>query len=270
MVPLSPINNKLSKDSGNRQLYMTSNLVPNGNSGDNQITPQPLNVNTTSTKIVRNRNGSGPVKRVSEIFVILVKLTFLKFEIFALRMAKALNLPIGSRSIFRNMSTFTGPLQKVFMRLKHLLSQPGFYFRTFLAFAFHRVINDYLAYVNSLTKVLRFSDFLQLVSSSPERVSGLQVTPTLFQFYLDGMQAITRPVNLDPSLLGLLVAKGVDFAAPPAPVNILGFLSIFVYGGFLWTMVNRMNQGPADSNVGKTRDQMKLDMTLTFEDVAGQ
>lgn len=131
----------------------------------------------------------------------------------------------------------------------------------------------YLAFTKSLTTELSYTSFLQLISIAPERVAALRVTPGAFMFRLDGKLALTRMVNLEPNVMKKLIASGIDFAALPAPTNVLGLVWTFAYAAFIWNVSSKMMQGPQDEGAGKRKDKAgELDAygKLSFEDVAGQ
>jgi len=53
---------------------------------------------------------------------------------------------------------------------------------------------------------------------------------------------LARAVSADPLTMSKLLASGIDFAAPPTPVNVLGLVVTFAYLAFLWRMSSRMLQ----------------------------
>ena len=134
-------------------------------------------------------------------------------------------------------------------------------------------ITRYLAFTKSLTTEISYTNFLQLIAAAPERVGGLRVTPSAFMFRLDGKSALTRMVTLEPFVMRKLISSGIDFAALPAPTNVLGLVWTFAYAAFLWNISSKMMQGPQDEGAGKRKDKAgELDAygKLSFEDVAGQ
>lgn len=80
-------------------------------------------------------------------------------------------------------------------------------------------------------------------------------------------------VNLEPQMMEKLLGSGLDFAAPPTPLNILGVVWTVGYAFFLWKITSRMLQGPSDEGAGKNKDKKRLQEAygdLSFNDVAGQ
>jgi len=126
----------------------------------------------------------------------------------------------------------------------------------------------------SATIEVPFSNFLELLSDSPDRIKGLRVAPSAFRFLLDGKQPIlSRPVHVESKLMDKLVQSGIEFASPPPPRNVLGLVGTLLYAFFLWKVANRMLQGPQDGEgAGKSREKMNLQAygNLSFQDVAGQ
>eukprot|EP00595_Chromulina_sp_UTEXLB2642_P000987 CAMPEP_0196764426 /NCGR_PEP_ID=MMETSP1095-20130614/6096_1 /TAXON_ID=96789 ORGANISM="Chromulina nebulosa, Strain UTEXLB2642" /NCGR_SAMPLE_ID=MMETSP1095 /ASSEMBLY_ACC=CAM_ASM_000446 /LENGTH=381 /DNA_ID=CAMNT_0042119961 /DNA_START=374 /DNA_END=1519 /DNA_ORIENTATION=+ len=116
-----------------------------------------------------------------------------------------------------------------------------------------------------------YSQFLQIVTKTPQRLSSISVTPSVLYFMLDGKSSLTRVVNLDKSLVSLFLQSGLDFSAASPPVNVFEALWNVCYVCFLIFLYRRM-QGPKDETIGKSRDQMGLESfgSLSFEDVAGQ
>lgn len=161
---------------------------------------------------------------------------------------------------------------KVLANLAAMAKQRKFWIQFGLSGVFF-AIAKYLAFTKSLTTELSYTSFLKLISSAPERVAGLRVTPSAFMFRLDGKSALTRMVNLEPSVMDKLLSSGIDFAALPAPTNVLGLIWTFVYAAFIWNVSTKMMQGPQDEGAGKRKDKAgDLDAygKLSFEDVAGQ
>ena len=161
---------------------------------------------------------------------------------------------------------------KFFVNLTAIVKQRKFWIQFGLSGVFF-AIAKYLAFTKSLTTELSYTSFLKLISSAPERVAGLRVTPSAFMFRLDGKSALTRMVNLEPSIMDKLLSSGIDFAALPAPTNVLGLVWTFAYAAFIWNVSTKMMQGPQDEGAGKRKDKAgDLDAygKLSFEDVAGQ
>lgn len=109
----------------------------------------------------------------------------------------------------------------------------------------------------ALTSELSFATFLRLLDKHPDKLSSLRVSAAQLSYVVAGQRTMTRVVQADRFLLERLLASGVDFAAPPAPVNVLGLLWTCVYGFFLWTVTSRMMQGPQDEGAGKRKDQVR-------------
>jgi cell division protease FtsH len=128
-----------------------------------------------------------------------------------------------------------------------------------------------MTFLKSLTLEISYSNFLKLIAEHPEVVKNLRCTPSLFTFRLNGKAALTRVVNIEGNILDRLLASGIDFAAPPAPTNILGIIWTVAYAAFLWNITTRMMQGPQDDGAGRRKDK-ELDFygKLSFNDVAGQ
>ena len=95
------------------------------------------------------------------------------------------------------------------------------------------------------------------------------MTSSSFSYLIDGRKAITRVVDLQPTLLDKLLSSGIDFAVAPAPVNVFGIIWACVYAFFIWNVSSRMMQGPQDAGAGSRKD-LTITEKLSFEDVAGQ
>ena len=67
-------------------------------------------------------------------------------------------------------------------------------------------------------------------------------TFTLFHSLFLFQSVLARAVSADPLTMSKLLASGIDFAAPPTPVNVLGLVVTFAYLAFLWRMSSRMLQ----------------------------
>ena len=218
----------------------------------------------------------GFIKRMIMLTVVVIKLNSLKM---ALGVASAVGAVLnvfgggpknGSKKDKANANNKRGT--KLIANLSALVKQRKFWFQMSIAFVTFG-ITRYMAFTKSLTTELSFTTFLSLLTVAPERVAGLRVTPSAFMFRLDGKSALTRMVTLDPAVMNTLLASGVDFAALPAPTNVLGLLWTFAYAAFLWNISSKMMQGPQDEGAGKRKDKAgELDAygKLSFEDVAGQ
>lgn len=112
---------------------------------------------------------------------------------------------------------------------------------------------------SSLLTEISFANFLKLLNESPEVISRVRASPSMLSFVIDGKSFFTRVVNLPIPILDKLIASGVNFHAPAPPKNIFGMLSSVLYLGFMWRLVNRMMQGPADEGVGKGRGDLDLE-----------
>lgn len=112
---------------------------------------------------------------------------------------------------------------------------------------------------------------MQAISTYPEQILSVRVTPSVIYFMVNGKRYLTRVVNIQDGILSKLVKSGVDFAAMPQSTNVFGVVWSAAYLYFIWMMFSRL-QGPKDENIGKSREQMALDSygSLSFDDVAGQ
>lgn len=128
---------------------------------------------------------------------------------------------------------------------------------------------NYLRYIKSLTLVVPYSEFLKCVEMFPERIANLRVIGTSYLFQVDGKDAMTRPVNIEATLLATLLKSGIDFWAPAAPINLVGIISSIAYLAFLLNLTNKMTQGPSDGGIGKAKNELSLN-SISFADVAGQ
>lgn len=207
-----------------------------------------------------------PITRVREVVSLWCKVQMLNIKnIFSIlnsiRVMKINPLLLLPPKIKRN---------KFLYSLLILMSKRVFWIRLFLGAAVFTGVTRYSAYIASLTTELKYSTFLKLAASAPERISSLRITPGIYLFNLDGRSAITRPVVMESDILSLLIAKGIEFYSPAASVNILGYLPLILYALFMLNFSSKLSQGPPDGNVGKTKEQLGIDFSATFADVAGQ
>lgn len=132
------------------------------------------------------------------------------------------------------------------------------------------ILRRYMAYVKSLTTEISYAEFLKLVKATPDKIEGLQVSPTDFMFTHEGKKMFSRIVKLNPATLDRLVQSNVNFSAAPAPLNVFGLVWTCCYAYFLWNLSSRMS-GPQDEGAGKRKDKALAGMnTLSFADIAGQ
>ena len=93
-------------------------------------------------------------------------------------------------------------LQKKFFNRVFLFRSTVFLFALTL-------FKKYTTYVKSLTMEISYATFMKLLSDSPERIINLRVSPTAFQFYLDGhMSAFAKLIPVDNSILSKLISSG--------------------------------------------------------------
>lgn len=224
------------------------------------------NITTQQNISLINHSTKSPVEKIRNI----IALSF-KIQIRKIRLLFAILNNIRAKKI--NPMIFLPPKlkrNKMLYGLLTLMSKRIFWTRLLFSVAIFTGINRYIAYVASQTTELKFSTFLKLAASAPERISSLRITPSAYLFNLDGRTAITRPVDIESNILSLLIAKGVEFYAPAATVNVLGFLPLLLYLFAMWSFSSKLSQGPPDGNVGKSKEQLGIDFTATFADVAGQ
>lgn len=162
------------------------------------------------------------------------------------------------------------PFAAFFSSLVSILGQPSFWYRAIALVMATLYLRGYMRYVQSLTLEVPYSSFLRVVQTAPERLSTLRITPSSYTFLLDGKNALTRPVDVDSSLLALFLKSGLDFYAPAASVNYIGLIWTVAYMGFLLHITNRMSQGPSDGGIGRGKGELSLDSSISFADVAGQ
>ena len=203
----------------------------------------------------------GTIKRMVILAVLAVKISYMRL---------LLAISNTFRSIIGNKDNI-----KMIQRISSLLRQRKFWIRMVIASTSFVLMKRYLAFTKSLTTEVSYAAFLKLMSTSPERIVALKITPSAFFYRLDGTKcALTRAVSLDPWIMGKLAASGIDFAAPPTPANVLGLLVTFGYMAFLWNISTRMMQGPQDDGAGKRKDRAGSNDdalgNLSFADVAGQ
>jgi ATP-dependent Zn protease len=217
------------------------------------------------------------IKRIALLTMLLIKLNSLKAlsgvssAIGAVK--KVIKDPKSSPNSKVSHSKKSKLNSKIIQNLGAIIKKPRFWIQLFAAGFSFTIFRKYLAFTKSLTTELSYATFLNLISTAPERVASLRVTPSSFMFLLDGKSALTRMVKVDPLVMTKLLASGIDFAAPPTPTNVLGILWTLAYAGFLWNVSTKMMQGPQDEGAGKRKDKAgDLDAygKLSFEDVAGQ
>mmetsp|Transcript_12785 Transcript_12785/g.12435 ORF Transcript_12785/g.12435 Transcript_12785/m.12435 type:complete len:551 (-) Transcript_12785:8-1660(-) len=217
-------------------------------------------------------NKLGPIRFIQKkvlLTVLVIKLNSLK--VFSSLLRTVQSMVNGTENKQSNK------YQKAFAQLKqdktYIKYMKNFWPRLFMLIFSFTMLRRYLAFTKSLTTEIPYTAFLKLISTTPERVLGLKVNPSLFTFQLDGKSALTRIVNLEPTIMGRLLSSGVDFEAPATPTNVLGLVWTLAYGGFLFNLARKMMQGPQDEATGKRKDKAgELDAygKLSFEDVAGQ
>lgn len=201
------------------------------------------------------------LKKPIIVLFLLLKVVALKIQLVGGRISSTLK---------RGPSQFSKTkIGKFLIRLTALLRQPKVLIRLVLGFVSYFVVSKYLKANRALTTEFSYATFLKLLEKYPETISSLRVAASSISFMVNGKQATTRVVQTDSFLLSKLVSSGIDFAAPPAQVNVLGILWTLVYGIFLWNVSSRMMQGPPDEGAGKRRDQVNYG-GLSFADVAGQ
>lgn len=136
-----------------------------------------------------------------------------------------------------------------------------------LGFGFLR---RYAVYTKSLTQEISYGAFLKILKEAPERFGVVKATQNILAYTLDGKRSITRIVNIERGLLSELVNSGVDIIASVPPTNVLGLIWSGAYLFILWNIYSKAMQGPRDENVGVSKDKLKLDRKLSFDDIAGQ
>ena len=221
----------------------------------------------------------GPLKFVKQMFqlaVLTVKVNYLKVLLgFTSALDRFQNVLKGTSSKGNAKDKKNGNNKKgnkFLQSMAILVRQRKFWIQMSVA-GISFAITRYLAFTKSLTTEISYTNFLQLIAAAPERVAGLRVTPSAFMFSLDGKSALTRMVTLEPVVMRKLLSSGIDFAALPAPTNVLGLIWTFAYAAFIWNISTKMMQGPQDEGAGKRKDKAgDLDAygKLSFEDVAGQ
>lgn len=158
-------------------------------------------------------------------------------------------------------------MRNMFLRMEglllknKLLRSRQFWLQMMAALVSYVVLARAVRVNRALTSEVSFSTFLRLLEKHPDKLSMLRVSASQLSYVVAGQRAMTRVVQADRFLLERLLASGVDFAAPPAPVNVLGLLWTCAYGFFLWTVTSRMMQGPQDEGAGKRKDQVRLEHT---------
>lgn len=237
-------------------------------------------VSNTGNKPQPDQPKSGPfrfIKRIALLTMLLIKLNSLKAisgvssAIGAVK--KVIKNPKSSQNSKASNSKKSKLNSKILQNLGAIMKKPRFWIQLFAAGFSFTLFRRYLAFTKSLTTELSYATFLTLISTAPERVASLRVTPSSFLFLLDGKSALTRMVKVEPIVMNRLLASGIDFSAPPTPTNVLGLLWTLAYAGFLWNVSTKMMQGPQDEGAGKRKDKAgDLDAygKLSFEDVAGQ
>ena len=271
-------------------LMSSSNSNSNSNSNTNNIIKQnsdtfyPFPVSsttTTSTGTIKintnnnNNNDNGPLQRIRKVFVLtilLIRGLFLSFFTKIKNILPKRNKTNNSKSnkfitkISNNKMIMKLNESKIFQLLKSPKIQTRIVAFVLALYGLRR----YNAYTRSLTLELAYSTFLKIIEADPSRIQYLKITPAAFYFKYDGKSAFTRRVALDPLIMKRFTESGLDFAAPPAPPNVLGILWTLVYAGFMWNITTRMMQGPQDNGVGSRKDQIMEKSSLSFDDVAGQ
>ena len=123
-----------------------------------------------------------------------------------------------------------GTFEKLRQLLYLQLTSRRFWIQMIFLFSSFSIFSKILRFSRSLVTEVSYSSFMKLVSASPQRISDLKVSPSQFSFLLDGRSSFTRPVPLAPSMIDLLVSKGLEFSSPASPMNFIGkFIHSFIY-----------------------------------------
>lgn len=199
-------------------------------------------------------NKLGPIKFIQKkvlLTVLILKLNSLKLFSSLLRTVQS--MVNGTEN--KQSSKFQKALAQLKQDKTYMKYSKNFWQRLLFAIFSITMLRKYMAFTKSLTTEIPYTVFLKLISLTPERVLGLKVNPGLFTFQLDGKSALTRMVNIEPTIMGKLLSSGVDFEAPPTPTNVLGLIWTLAYGAFLFNLARKMMQGPQDEATGKRKDK---------------
>ena len=158
-------------------------------------------------------------------------------------------------SLYERLSRKKTPLNAILLRFVSIFFQRKTYSRLMAFFFLSYAVKSYLLYKKSLITEVAYSTFLKLVTDHPEKVQRVCVNAGEIAFAVDGLQAVTRLVTLEPSLLKRLMDSGIEFYAPKPGANVLGFVWSALYLGFLYNMAMKMSGGPQDKGAGKRSNQ---------------
>ena len=181
----------------------------------------------------------GKLKRMAIISILLIQLSATR----ALNTVLSIFKPNTQQTLTPGKKLMRARINLIFKNLFGILTSKTFWLQFTLVFVSVQIIRDYLAYMKSMTVNVSYAAFMKLLETAPDKIEALRVTSSAFMFQMDGKNALTRIVDIDPMTMSKLIASGIDFCAPPAPMNILGFLITFVYFAFLWNISTRMMGG---------------------------
>jgi hypothetical protein len=181
-----------------------------------------VNTNSTVQSLDLNQNSKGPLKKFKQFFL-LIRLTFVLMKGRLFKLLKTSN-KTASLNITRKKKT---GLSKFSSYVGSQITSPRFIARMVLiVFSLYFVRRMHSFYKSMVTEI-SYSSFLRLITSTPERISDLQITPTSFTFFLDGRAAFSRNVALSPTMVDKLMAAGIEFSSAASPLNILGIIFLF-------------------------------------------
>lgn len=202
-----------STSSGSSSSYNSNN---SNNSTRMEISEESESLTTFSDKPPRR----GPIEKLKRfLFLLTSTMTIIFKKIIPSSGNKTVN------SAFDTSRKRRGTFEKLIQLLYLQLTSRRFWIQMIFLFSSFSIFSKILRFSRSLVTEVSYSSFMKLVSSSPQRISDLKVTPSQFSFLLDGRSSFTRPVPLAPAMVDLLVSKGLDFYSPASTLNFVGMCS---------------------------------------------
>ena len=95
------------------------------------------------------------------------------------------------------MSPFVKKISAAVTKISRTLVTRKFWAQLSLIGFSASLLRKYLAYVKSLTTEISYAEFLNLLKAAPDKIEGLQVSPTDFVFTHEGKKMFSRGKNRD-------------------------------------------------------------------------
>jgi hypothetical protein len=180
-----------------------------------------LNISTNVTVVDSEalsppqKSNGGPLKKFNSLILSLT-------STLRLFLYKLVNQPPAVNSLSNARKGKSALGEKWRANVMKKLSSRRFWLQTVFLGLSLCFVREVTIVLRSMVTEISFSNFLNLLSQSPQKIKNLKITPTTYIYLVDGRPCISRAVPVSPAMLDRLVASGVDFSAAASGLNILG------------------------------------------------